>query len=117
MFSFQGALNQRDLKPPPPLSILHSRTRRQAIECCRVDPTARLARGQILAALEEISVVVSRCMGWSVSKLARDIIREHTAWERWHWLQALLISNSPAGGMHTGDTTPGETEPGQEIRP
>ena len=50
-------------------------------ECCRVDPTARLAGGQILAALEEISVVVSRCMGWSVSKLTRDIIREHTAWE------------------------------------
>ena len=47
----------------------------------RVDPTARLAGGQILAALEEISVVVSRCMGWSVSKLTRDIIREHTAWE------------------------------------
>ena len=56
-------------------------SRRHAIECCRVDPTARLAGGQILAALEEISVVVSRCMGWSVSKLTRDIIREHTAWE------------------------------------
>ena len=40
-----------------------------------MDPTTRLAGEQILAALEEISVVLRKCLGCTTSKPTRDIIR------------------------------------------
>jgi hypothetical protein len=69
-------------KPCPNCRGAERTSRRHVLECCQVDPTTRLAGGQILAALEEISVILRKCLGWTTSKLTRDIIREHTAWER-----------------------------------
>ena len=69
-------------KPCPNCRGAERTSRRHVLECCQVDPTTRLAGGQILAALEEISVILRKCLGWTTSKLTRDIIREHTAWVR-----------------------------------
>ena len=46
------------------------------------------------------SVVLSRCLGWTISKLTRDIIREHTAWERREAALAASRANfeRPRGG-------------------
>lgn len=57
-------------------------SRSHVTECTKTDPTARLASGQTVRMLEELSTITGKCMGWPTSKLDRDIVREHSTWEK-----------------------------------
>lgn len=63
-------------------NLLGRTTRAHVMECCHADPTTRLACGQTVDMLRELSRITSRCLGWPAAKLDRDIVREHTVWER-----------------------------------
>jgi len=60
---------------------LGGRTTREHLKICnQIDPSSRMYDGQVLRALEEL-LKVTMCLGRPTSKLNRDLIREHTAWD------------------------------------